>query len=106
MTLLMEERGRIHSLFRRLAATGAGLATSEPPAPGEDGEAGAAGASARDDDAVAFHQAVELADVDDALRRLRETPDEYGRCLVCGGRIDGARLELLPATHFCETHAR
>jgi RNA polymerase-binding transcription factor DksA len=104
--LLLEERSRIHSLFRRMAATGAGLAPTESPPPGEESEAGAAGASPRDDDAVAVQQAAELAEIDAALRRLRASPDEYGRCIVCSDPIPAARLELLPATSFCETHAR
>lgn len=40
-----------------------------------------------------------LAQVRDALRRLRE--GSYGLCTLCGRQIDRARLEAIPWTPYC-----
>jgi DnaK suppressor protein len=40
-----------------------------------------------------------LVEVQDALRRI-ET-HTYGRCLLCGGNIEGARLEANPGAAYC-----
>jgi DnaK suppressor protein len=45
----------------------------------------------------------QLAHVERALRRLDE--GTYGRCEVCGDAIAAARLEALPSTTVCITHA-
>lgn len=45
----------------------------------------------------------ELADVEQALRRLDE--GSYGTCEVCGGPITDARLEAHPAARVCDRHA-
>jgi len=42
---------------------------------------------------------VALADIDDALARLRE--GRYGRCVRCGATIPLERLEILPAVALC-----
>jgi DnaK suppressor protein len=44
-----------------------------------------------------------LAQVDDALSRL--AAGTYGRCDVCGREIAASRLEVVPATTRCTTHA-
>lgn len=44
-----------------------------------------------------------LADIDDALRRLRE--GAYGTCEQCGGPIGAERLAARPATRTCITCA-
>lgn len=41
----------------------------------------------------------ELADVEDALRRLDD--GTYGTCEACGRPISPERLDALPATRFC-----
>lgn len=43
--------------------------------------------------------------IDAALTRLRDVPDEFGRCQVCGDVIALDRLQLLPWTVFCAEHA-
>lgn len=45
----------------------------------------------------------QLADVEGALVRLDN--GTYGRCQECGEAISEARLEAMPATPFCITHA-
>lgn len=44
----------------------------------------------------------DLADVDDALRRLDR--HEYGTCRTCGQPIADERLRAVPATRFCKAH--
>ncbi len=43
----------------------------------------------------------ELAGIDAALRRLKEEPDEYGRCVDCDEWIPLGRLKLLPWAQRC-----
>jgi DnaK suppressor protein len=41
-----------------------------------------------------------LYDIDEALRRLYKTPEEYGKCESCGTEIASERLDIVPwATH-------
>lgn len=44
--------------------------------------------------------------IDAALNRLRDQPDTFGRCEVCGETIAAARLRLVPWTTRCADHAR
>lgn len=39
----------------------------------------------------------------DARRRLRDSPESFGRCAQCGARIPFERLEILPATRTCRS---
>ncbi|CAN5699242.1 hypothetical protein BH23GEM10_BH23GEM10_08610 [soil metagenome] len=43
----------------------------------------------------------QLAEIDEALRRLYKEPDSFGTCAKCGGAISMERLELLPWTQHC-----
>lgn len=43
----------------------------------------------------------ELAGIEAALRRLKEEPDEYGRCVDCDEWIPLGRLKLLPWAQRC-----
>ena len=45
----------------------------------------------------------ELRMIEAALHRIEE--GTYGTCAKCGGDIDAARLDLVPATPFCRTCA-
>lgn len=45
----------------------------------------------------------ELRMIEAALVRMDE--GEYGYCVHCGEEIAAERLDLLPATPFCATHA-
>lgn len=44
--------------------------------------------------------------VDAALARLREQPDDYGQCEVCGEVIDPDRLRVVPWTTRCVDHVK
>jgi DnaK suppressor protein len=41
----------------------------------------------------------ELADIDDALRRIEE--GRYGRCESCGGPMGLQRIRAIPEARFC-----
>ncbi len=41
----------------------------------------------------------ELADIDDALRRIEE--GRYGRCESCGGPLGLQRIRAIPEARFC-----
>ena len=42
-----------------------------------------------------------LYHIDQALRRLYQTPDKYGICQECGEEIAYERLDALPHTRLC-----
>lgn len=42
-----------------------------------------------------------LQEIDRALRKLRDAPDEFGLCEDCGDDIPLRRLELMPETSYC-----
>ena len=46
-----------------------------------------------------------LREIDAALLRLRELPENFGRCVVCNQPIADSRLEVVPWTQRCSTHA-
>ena len=46
-----------------------------------------------------------LYQIDEALRRLYKTPDDFGSCAVCGKAISAERLDLIPWTTTCAEHA-
>ena len=43
----------------------------------------------------------QLAQIDEALRRLYKEPETFGRCVECGTAIDRERLDLVPWTMHC-----
>jgi DnaK suppressor protein len=53
-------------------------------------------ASARNKDS-----ARELAEIDRALRKLHNAPDDFGQCEDCGDDIPEKRLELMPYARYC-----
>jgi DnaK suppressor protein len=53
--------------------------------------------------ALASRLREQLDDVEAAIARLAE--GTYGRCEVCGDEIGDDRLEAMPATRYCITHA-
>ena len=46
-----------------------------------------------------------LYQIDEALQRLYKTPEEFGKCSVCGRPIEMERLEVIPETTLCAEHA-
>ena len=46
-----------------------------------------------------------LYQIDEALERLYKTPEDFGKCEVCGRQIEVERLEVIPETPLCAEHA-
>ena len=46
-----------------------------------------------------------LYQIDEALQRLYKTPEDFGKCEVCGREIGMERLEVIPETNLCAEHA-
>jgi len=44
--------------------------------------------------------------IDDALKRLYNDPETFGKCSRCGRDIEWERLEVIPETTLCAEHAR
>ena len=42
-----------------------------------------------------------LNEIDEALRTLYKTPDDFGKCMSCGQEVSFERLELVPWTKYC-----
>lgn len=55
---------------------------------------------------MATRLSAHLAEVDEALVRLRETPATFGVCTACGARFDDERLEMVPWASLCGACAR
>jgi DnaK suppressor protein len=43
----------------------------------------------------------ELAEIDRALRKLHDAPDDFGQCEDCGDDIPEKRLTLMPWARYC-----
>jgi RNA polymerase-binding transcription factor DksA len=104
--LLEKERQRRSNTLDRIAATSAILAgVDSPQPPGDEPTPGATGGAPEDDAAIAANEALALKEIDEALRLMSEEPDRYGICTICGEQIAINRLEIVPATRYCERHA-
>lgn len=64
-------------------------------------DAGSDTQEAEKDFANVNRQSGKLARIDEALRLLRESPDEYRTCAECGDPIAAERLDLIPWTRRC-----
>lgn len=73
--------------------------------PFDSGDGASSSAASEIDAAVASRETELLGEVDDALRRLYQTPDRFGRCDFCGAEIPRGRLDVLPWTDACPRHA-
>ena len=87
---------------------------SQPPAassgdlsdlPSHPADAASDAAEADRDFRIAERNSERLNVSDDALHRLREHPESYGSCEVCGETIRLERLRLVPWTRRCAEHA-
>ena len=50
---------------------------------------------------LASEQGERLYRIDDALRRLYDDPESFGRCRNCGKPIPAERLEVVPESDLC-----
>ena len=55
---------------------------------------------------LASEQGERLYRIDDALRRLYDDPESFGKCRNCGATIAMERLEVVPETDLCATCQR
>ena len=101
---LTSERSRLVDELRRIAVATA-VDEHDAQEPGREPEPGPSGGTFEDDAAIASRESVAISDIDRALRMLREDPNRYGVCVICGRRIGMARLEVIPTTRYCERHA-
>jgi RNA polymerase-binding transcription factor DksA len=99
---LNEERARLTSTVRALASE-AELDVIES-APERDAS-GSALSDAEAAEAAASIELEQLRKVEAAIVRLREAPERFGRCVVCGEEIGARRLELVPWAQHCMAHA-
>ena len=102
---LLEERARAQSVLRRFddgrdaSPTAAAGDLSDYPFHTADH-----GTDSYDQDMDTVHAeraSRELEAIDDALRRLYETPDRFGICDDTGEPIPFERLDLVPWAHTC-----
>ena len=103
VAMLEQEQRRLNKVLHRIAV--AVPEAIQEVNPGEDSESGASGAGPGDDEAIAAREGAALREVNEALRLIRESPQEYGKCVRCGQAIAPTRLAILPATRFCGKHA-
>lgn len=68
-------------------------------------DAGSQAAEADTDLRIAERATERVNRIDAALTRLRDQPDEFGRCEICSDEIDAERLRLVPWTTRCAEHA-
>ncbi|MBV9774015.1 MAG: TraR/DksA C4-type zinc finger protein [Gemmatimonadetes bacterium] len=50
---------------------------------------------------LASNEGRRLYEVDEALRKLYKTPEDFGKCERCGQPIGFARLEVIPQARHC-----
>jgi len=50
---------------------------------------------------LASEQGERLYRIDDALRRMYQDPESFGKCRNCGRAISTERLELVPESELC-----
>jgi RNA polymerase-binding transcription factor DksA len=101
---ILAERSRLEEVLERLARQ-AGESPADRGRFADDAGYSSAGASADDDRALMTHTTRELAELDEALRQLRDDPAHFGRCATCGTSIPFERLRLVPGTRHCVAHA-
>lgn len=101
---LLKERDRVVRANGALRET-VDAGTDDGRIGGDIGDAGSAMAAREHAAVLASRAGRAFSDIEDALVLLRATPDRYGHCVQCGGAIPFARLDFLPTTRLCVSHA-
>jgi len=101
-TRLLEERERVtRDLARYHAQSQVSLRDQSGALSTAPGEMGTDTEDQEIDAANAARQSLELEEIDAALERLYQRPDEYGRCEKTGDQIPYERLDLIPWARTC-----
>jgi RNA polymerase-binding protein DksA len=102
---LLEERKRIMKRLARFGESVSGLLDgSDPDLPSHPFHMADCGTDSMEREQaflMASNEARFLYHIDQALRRLYQTPDKYGVCEECGGAIGFERLDALPHARLC-----
>jgi DnaK suppressor protein len=99
-------RERLESERAALASQVASLTPGSSSSPEFDegfADSGQVAAEQGENKVLAGQLRNELDEVERALAKLDD--GTYGACEICGRQISEARLEAMPATRFCITHA-
>lgn len=70
-------------------------------APSHMADAGSDTQEAEKDFAIMTRNSEQLAQIDEALRLLRNDPESFTKCEECGEDIEAERLEIVPWTRKC-----
>ncbi len=95
-TRLLEERTRVVDALARYNRATRDTVQQEP------GDRGTDTADQERDVVNAARETAELAEIDAALERLYQRPEQYGRCERSGKPIPFARLDLVPWARTCD----
>ncbi len=95
-TRLLEERTRVVDALARYNRATRDTVQQEP------GDRGTDTADQERDVVNAARETTELAEIDAALERLYQRPEQYGRCERSGKPIPFARLDLVPWARTCD----
>jgi RNA polymerase-binding transcription factor DksA len=100
---LLEERERVQRAIRRLdddtrEGEQDGELTNYPLHPADEGTDVI---EQETDFALMSAEGRQLVQIDEALRRLYDDPDNFGRCEECGQPIEMERLDLVPWARLC-----
>jgi RNA polymerase-binding protein DksA len=102
---LLEERERIRKRLARFGESVAGLLDGSdadvPTHPFHMADRGTDAMEREQAFLFASNEARFLYHIDQALRRLYQTPDKYGLCEECGTEIGFERLDALPHARLC-----
>ena len=93
---LLEERARVVGALARYNRTNRETLQQEP------GDRGTDTADQERDVVNAARETAELAEIDAALERLYQRPEQYGRCERSGKPIPFERLDLVPWARTCD----
>src|SRR5216684_8413597 len=93
---LLEERTRVVDALARYNRATRDMVQQEP------GDRGTDTADQERDVVNAARETAELAEIDAALERLYQRPEQYGRCERSGKPIPFERLDLVPWARTCD----
>lgn len=106
---LLEERGRSMEKMKQLGAEirdDADLAGELASIPQHLADRGSETIEEETDLMLLSTEGRRLDDINRALRKLYNEPEQFGTCEVCGNEIQFERLDLVPWARLCLDHQR